>query len=268
MGVCIVCIVGCPPSTTHIFVIDLLTAEAASFPRYDWSRDSKNPLAAVWTRFSGFFPFFLGSSLANRTCFHQRAKKHLIVAETYDERHRAFSIHVNTTRGLFVRTSFRTFVASNSVFNLERLVPLKISKSHARPPVRLFGGSDPQSEGSAVWYSFSGRDRAYHLFHGERLPLIFIVMSQKAISVAKIEHPEVMDEATHKPKMGGLMDPRMGTIDRNFKCQTCGEGMSECPGHFGHIELARPVFHPGMSLLCATSQLSFIPHTHQALSSK
>ena len=68
---------------------------------------------------------------------------------------------------------------------------------------------------------------------------------QKAISVAKIEYPEVMDETTHKPKMGGLMDPRMGTIDRNFKCQTCGEGMSECPGHFGHIELARPVFHPG-----------------------
>ncbi|GLB36718.1 putative DNA-dependent RNA polymerase catalyzes the transcription of DNA into RNA using the four ribonucleoside triphosphates as substrates [Lyophyllum shimeji] len=67
----------------------------------------------------------------------------------------------------------------------------------------------------------------------------------KAYSVAKIEHPEVMDEATHKPKIGGLMDPRMGTIDRNFKCQTCGEGMSECPGHFGHIELARPVFHPG-----------------------
>ena len=129
MGVCIVCIVGCPPSTTHIFVIDLLTAEAASFPRYDWSRDSKNPLAAVWTRFSGFFPFFLGSSLATRTCFHQRAKKHLIVAETYDERHRAFSIHVNTTRGLFVRTSFRTFVASNSVFNLERLVPLKYQKA-------------------------------------------------------------------------------------------------------------------------------------------
>ena len=70
--------------------------------------------------------------------------------------------------------------------------------------------------------------------------------SQKAYSVAKVEHPEVMDETTHRPKIGGLMDPRMGTIDRNFKCQTCGEGMSECSGHFGHIELARPVFHPGM----------------------
>lgn len=74
---------------------------------------------------------------------------------------------------------------------------------------------------------------------------------QKAYSVAKIEHPEVMDESTHRPKIGGLMDPRMGTIDRNFKCQTCGEGMSECPGHFGHIELARPVFHPGAILLCS-----------------
>ncbi|KAJ7259919.1 ribosomal polymerase B1 [Mycena rebaudengoi] len=60
----------------------------------------------------------------------------------------------------------------------------------------------------------------------------------------QIEHPEVMDETTHKP-IGGLMDPRMGTIDRNFKCQTCGEGISECSDHFDHIELARPVFHPG-----------------------
>jgi hypothetical protein len=155
MGVCVVCIVGCPPTTTHIFVIDLLTAKVAPIPRYNWSRDNKNPLSAVWTRFSGFFPFFLGSSLATWTCFHQRAKKHLIVAETYDERHRAFSIHVNTTRGLSVHASFRTFVASTLCFNLERLVSLKISKNHARPPVRLFGGSDPQSEGSAVWYSFS-----------------------------------------------------------------------------------------------------------------
>nr|CAG8499060.1 13409_t:CDS:2 [Entrophospora candida] len=62
------------------------------------------------------------------------------------------------------------------------------------------------------------------------------------MSVSLIEHPETMDE-TGRPKQGGLLDPRMGTIDRNFKCQTCGEGMSECPGHFGHIELAKPVFH-------------------------
>lgn len=65
------------------------------------------------------------------------------------------------------------------------------------------------------------------------------------MSVALIEHPETLDESGHRPKQGGLLDPRMGTIDRNFKCQTCSEGMSECPGHFGHIELAKPVFHIG-----------------------
>jgi DNA-directed RNA polymerase II subunit RPB1 len=65
------------------------------------------------------------------------------------------------------------------------------------------------------------------------------------MSVAKIEYPDIMDEGTQRVKIGGLMDPRMGTIDRNFKCQTCGESMADCPGHFGHIELARPVFHIG-----------------------
>ena len=42
-----------------------------------------------------------------------------------------------------------------------------------------------------------------------------------------------------------MNDPRLGSIDRNFRCQTCGEDMAECPGHFGHIELAKPVFHIG-----------------------
>ncbi|MBW0472812.1 hypothetical protein O181_012527 [Austropuccinia psidii MF-1] len=67
----------------------------------------------------------------------------------------------------------------------------------------------------------------------------------KGFSVAKIEHPETYEEGGIHPKVGGLSDPRMGTIDRNMKCQTCGEDMSTCPGHFAHIELARPVYHVG-----------------------
>ncbi|KDN42992.1 putative RPO21-DNA-directed RNA polymerase II, 215 kd subunit [Tilletiaria anomala UBC 951] len=66
----------------------------------------------------------------------------------------------------------------------------------------------------------------------------------RAISVMKVEYPETLDE-TGRTRVGGLMDPRMGTIDRTQKCQTCGEGMAECPGHFAHIDLARPVFHIG-----------------------
>lgn len=65
----------------------------------------------------------------------------------------------------------------------------------------------------------------------------------KAMSVARIDHYETMEG--DRPKPGGLLDPRMGTVDRNFMCQTCGESMTDCPGHFGHIELAKPVFHAG-----------------------
>jgi len=46
-----------------------------------------------------------------------------------------------------------------------------------------------------------------------------------------------------RPKLNGLMDPRQGVIDRLSRCQTCAGNMSECPGHFGHIELAKPVYH-------------------------
>ena len=45
--------------------------------------------------------------------------------------------------------------------------------------------------------------------------------------------------------MKGLNDPRLGTIDRNYRCATCEEGINDCPGHFGHIELCTPVFHIG-----------------------
>jgi len=65
----------------------------------------------------------------------------------------------------------------------------------------------------------------------------------KNMSVALVEHPETYENG--KPKPGGLLDPAMGTIDKHQKCQTCAGTMAECPGHFGHMELAKPVFHIG-----------------------
>ncbi|CZT00534.1 probable DNA-directed RNA polymerase II largest chain [Rhynchosporium agropyri] len=67
----------------------------------------------------------------------------------------------------------------------------------------------------------------------------------KNMSVCHILYPETMDETRTKPRDQGLNDPRLGSIDRQFKCATCDQNMSECPGHFGHIELAKPVYHPG-----------------------
>ena len=71
----------------------------------------------------------------------------------------------------------------------------------------------------------------------------------KNISVAKIEYAETMDDAKMRPREGGLNDPKLGTIDRSFRCETCDDDQNSCPGHFGHIELAAPVFHVGKSEL-------------------
>ena len=49
----------------------------------------------------------------------------------------------------------------------------------------------------------------------------------------------------YKPEKGGLMDSRMGTSDHYIPCTTCGLNVMDCPGHFGHINLAEPVFHFG-----------------------
>jgi DNA-directed RNA polymerase subunit A' len=39
------------------------------------------------------------------------------------------------------------------------------------------------------------------------------------------------------------MDPRLGVIDPGLHCRTCGGGIGECPGHFGYLELAKPIIH-------------------------
>lgn len=44
------------------------------------------------------------------------------------------------------------------------------------------------------------------------------------------------------PVVGGLFDPRMGVLEHNRYCDTCQQKNIFCPGHFGHITLARPVY--------------------------
>ncbi|MBU0536304.1 MAG: DNA-directed RNA polymerase subunit A' [Nanoarchaeota archaeon] len=64
----------------------------------------------------------------------------------------------------------------------------------------------------------------------------------KKMAVAKVVTPELYDKEGY-PVDGGLMDIRLGVIDPGLKCKTCGSKLKECIGHFGYIELARPVLH-------------------------
>lgn len=66
----------------------------------------------------------------------------------------------------------------------------------------------------------------------------------RKMSVVKIETPDTYDEDGY-PIENGLMDPHLGVIDPSLKCRTCGFRGGECQGHFGSIDLARPVIHVG-----------------------
>ncbi|OHS99751.1 hypothetical protein TRFO_33743 [Tritrichomonas foetus] len=59
---------------------------------------------------------------------------------------------------------------------------------------------------------------------------------------------EIKNAALYKfdlPLKEGLIDPRLGTISRDYTCQTCHQTSLLCPGHFGHIKLVEPMFHVG-----------------------
>ncbi|MBN2367548.1 DNA-directed RNA polymerase subunit A' [Candidatus Woesearchaeota archaeon] len=64
----------------------------------------------------------------------------------------------------------------------------------------------------------------------------------KKMATAKIVTPELYDKEGY-PVDGGLMDIRLGVIDPGLRCKTCGSKLKECIGHFGYIELARPIIH-------------------------
>ena len=74
--------------------------------------------------------------------------------------------------------------------------------------------------------------------------LQFSIMGPKEISansVVEITKYETYDKDV--PVIKGLFDLRMGTTDMGKVCNTCGLNNKGCPGHPGHINMARPVFH-------------------------
>jgi len=74
--------------------------------------------------------------------------------------------------------------------------------------------------------------------------LQFSIMSPEEIrktSVVEITKHDTYDKDV--PVIKGLFDQRMGTTDMGKVCNTCGLKNTHCPGHFGHIELGRPVYY-------------------------
>lgn len=82
----------------------------------------------------------------------------------------------------------------------------------------------------------------------------------RRISVKQITNPVLLDDL-NRPNVGGLYDPALGPVEKQdmcvavqlilcwnsnpvCSCATCRLNYFTCPGHYGHIELPAPVFHP------------------------
>ena len=64
----------------------------------------------------------------------------------------------------------------------------------------------------------------------------------KSLATVRIVTSDLYDVDGY-PVEGGVMDPRLGVVDPGLHCRTCGSGIGDCPGHFGYLELAKPVVH-------------------------
>ncbi len=63
------------------------------------------------------------------------------------------------------------------------------------------------------------------------------------MSTVSITETSIFDRTVPKPF--GVNDLRMGSIDRRYRCGTCGESIMGCVGHSGCIDLAFPIYHIG-----------------------
>lgn len=65
-------------------------------------------------------------------------------------------------------------------------------------------------------------------------------------SPEEVTRRSVVEVTTHDTRdgtIGGLFDPRMGVLENGKLCRSCGLNNHNCPGHFGHFKLARPVYY-------------------------
>jgi len=87
------------------------------------------------------------------------------------------------------------------------------------------------------------------LSYGERVVsgirgIQFCVLSEQELrrrSVCEVVEGKTFEG--NEPVAGGLFDTRMGVVDGSRVCATCQQRNTFCPGHFGHVVLARPVFY-------------------------
>jgi len=89
----------------------------------------------------------------------------------------------------------------------------------------------------------------------------------RKMAVVKITVPDTYNDDSY-PIEGGLVDQRMGVIDPGLTDKTSGGKAGTSPGHFGYIELVRPVIHPEFSKAILYVLQNTSPYTKRIIWSK
>lgn len=82
----------------------------------------------------------------------------------------------------------------------------------------------------------------YNENNGQVKKVVFAILSPERIKEKSV--CEIYKNITSTNNQEGtLKDPRLGPIERGLICPTCQSSFMDCVGHFGHIVLAKPVYH-------------------------
>jgi DNA-directed RNA polymerase beta' subunit len=60
----------------------------------------------------------------------------------------------------------------------------------------------------------------------------------------EINNYQVNDQKTGTPHTSGVNSLLLGTSMFKYYCSTCNCEKTNCPGHNGHVKLAKPIIHP------------------------
>ncbi|KAI9752373.1 MAG: hypothetical protein M4579_005644, partial [Chaenotheca gracillima] len=72
-------------------------------------------------------------------------------------------------------------------------------------------------------------------------------------AVLEVSDRQLYDlDRNRAPVTNGLLDPRLGTSNKNAVCETCAESLQLCNGHFGYVKLPLPAFHIGYFKMITT----------------
>ncbi|KAI8580455.1 hypothetical protein K450DRAFT_237114 [Umbelopsis ramanniana AG] len=74
-----------------------------------------------------------------------------------------------------------------------------------------------------------------------------VLSPQEMVKIAEFEvtQRDLYNMPDRTPVKHGVLDLRLGTSSKDGTCETCGQKMADCAGHFGYIKLVLPVFHIG-----------------------